>query len=176
MNFVWFLCQCGNRSVTDFRLTNNSLQTNLTGFTPSGPDLGLTAWDKPAVYHRKFILAGTGASAGGAISIKAPGFNIGNLLAAATDLKMYFRKVGQNVTGAPYGPLNLHGGNFSTAFDDGATGIATQGACIRTGATYNAGTGISQIAYSLGSKALTGGFWLEIQLMYRQQTLLMLIL
>ena len=58
-----------------------------------------------------------------------------------------------------YAPLNLHGPQFSGAFDDGFFGIDTFGSAIRTGASSG-----NTVGYSLGNFALTGGFWLEIQL------------
>ncbi|RKZ92408.1 MAG: hypothetical protein DRQ40_08765, partial [Gammaproteobacteria bacterium] len=84
-----------------------------------------------------------------------------------SDLRVYIRRVnapGLGSSGFNANPLSLHGNLFNSGsptnpFDDGASGVDTPGALIRT---VNGGNSISA-TFGTGKPA-SEGFWIELQI------------
>lgn len=160
----------GNLIAADeFFLSNGSVQSNLSGLTPSGnPDYSTNS-NNP-VYFRKFGNSSTSNVAAFDIDfVVGSGSSVTDINAALTagTIKIYVRKVAQNDGTGGAGPngniLNCGPGfqttSGSNAFDDGASGNPDAiSSCIRKSNSTS-----TSIRCSVGQFALAGGIFFEIQ-------------
>jgi hypothetical protein len=146
----------------------STLQPNLTSYKPdkNGANPNYTSYTQVATYHRRFYTTSALNIPSFIMTFSgtASGYANFNAALAASQLKVYIRRISSN-SGGSFGPtgnaFSLHGGAYDAgAFDDGVGGIDTSGSLIRTS---SAGSG--NVVYgSFGSNSSNVGFWMELQI------------
>jgi len=173
-------CTVGSHLVAadKFFWTDGTIDGDLTTFDPwtnaagtsgaTNPDY--SAYTATPVYHRKFYSASGNTFTNVRLYFSGDagtsGANAWGDALANSQLKVYVRRdssANGGSSGYSADALNVHGSAYDFAqFNDGASGLDTPGACVRTQVSNSLG-GYQEFTW--GSFNCLVGFWIEIQIM-----------